>query len=128
MNPGLMKCHAGSPWDASLRERLSVLWEAGLSAKQIAIELGLSKNAVIGKAHRMNLESRPSPIIRRPKMPVSGLGRTCQWIENDPTIDPTKCGQPVRSPGESYCEHHHAVCWVKPTPGYKAKNEERAAA
>ena len=44
---------------AMLRE----LWTKGLSASQIAVQLGgVSRNAVIGKAHRLSLESRPSPI------------------------------------------------------------------
>jgi len=44
---------------AMLRE----LWTKGLSASQIAVQLGgVSRNAVIGKAHRLGLESRPSPI------------------------------------------------------------------
>ena len=44
---------------AVLRE----LWTKGLSASQIAVQLGgVSRNAVIGKAHRLGLESRPSPI------------------------------------------------------------------
>jgi GcrA cell cycle regulator len=44
---------------ALLRE----LWAKGLSASQIAVQLGgVTRNAVIGKAHRLGLESRPSPI------------------------------------------------------------------
>ncbi len=47
-------------------ERISTLkkmWEGGSTASQIADELGgVSRNAVIGKAHRLGLKSRPSPV------------------------------------------------------------------
>ncbi len=48
-------------------ERIAVLkagWEGGMTASQIAEQLGegVTRNAVIGKAHRLGLEARPSPV------------------------------------------------------------------
>ena len=50
-------------WTDQRIEQLRTLWEKGLTASQIADELGgVSRNAVIGKAHRLGLKSRPSPV------------------------------------------------------------------
>lgn len=46
-------------WTDERVERLTKLWAEGLSASQIAAELGgVSRNAVIGKVHRLNLPGR----------------------------------------------------------------------
>ncbi|UNK78442.1 GcrA family cell cycle regulator [Sphingopyxis granuli] len=50
-------------WTDERIEQLRSMWEKGLTASQIADELGgVSRNAVIGKAHRLGLKSRPSPV------------------------------------------------------------------
>jgi GcrA cell cycle regulator len=50
-------------WTDERIERLKAMWTNGSTASQIAEELGgVSRNAVIGKAHRLGLESRPSPV------------------------------------------------------------------
>ena len=50
-------------WTDERIETLKGLWEKGLTASQIADKLGnVSRNAVIGKAHRLGLKSRPSPV------------------------------------------------------------------
>ncbi len=50
-------------WTDERIERLKKMWAEGATASQIADELGgVSRNAVIGKAHRLGLEQRPSPV------------------------------------------------------------------
>ena len=50
-------------WTDERIDRLKTMWEKGLTASQIAEDLGgVSRNAVIGKAHRLGLQSRPSPV------------------------------------------------------------------
>jgi GcrA cell cycle regulator len=51
-------------WTEVLKDRLRKLWDSGASTPDIARALGISKNAVVGKAHRLKLVGRPSPIIR----------------------------------------------------------------
>jgi GcrA cell cycle regulator len=54
---------ASMSWTDERIDRLKTMWENGLTASQIADELGgVSRNAVIGKAHRLGLKSRPSPV------------------------------------------------------------------
>lgn len=49
-------------WTDERVERLKKLWADGLSASQIAGELGgVTRNAVIGKVHRLNLSGRAKP-------------------------------------------------------------------
>ena len=50
-------------WTDERIATLKKMWEGGSTASQIAEELGgVSRNAVIGKAHRLGLKSRPSPV------------------------------------------------------------------
>ena len=49
-------------WDDRMVEKLQRLWAEGHSASRIGSMLGVGKNAIIGKAHRLGLEQRRSPI------------------------------------------------------------------
>ncbi len=51
---------------------LKKMWEGGATASEIATELGgVSRNAVIGKAHRLGLKARPSPVKANEKKKVA---------------------------------------------------------
>src|SRR5258706_4654742 len=60
-------------WTDERVELLKKLWSDGLSASQIAAELGgITRNAVIGKVHRLGLSGRaksPSSSTPRPRKP-----------------------------------------------------------
>ena len=51
-------------WTDERIAKLKQGWEGGMTATQIAEMLGegVTRNAVIGKSHRLGLESRPSPV------------------------------------------------------------------
>ncbi len=51
-------------WSEEIIAKLRALWAEGLSTAEIGRRLNISKNAVVGKAHRLNLPPRPSPIRR----------------------------------------------------------------
>ena len=63
-------------WTDERVELLKKLWNQGLSASQIASELagGITRNAVIGKVHRLGLSGRaksPAPQQARPRKPAT---------------------------------------------------------
>ena len=54
-------------WSEEIIRQLRELWDQGLSTAEIGRRLGVSKNAIVGKAHRLDLTARPSPIRREPQ-------------------------------------------------------------
>ncbi|MCJ8354500.1 GcrA family cell cycle regulator, partial [Novacetimonas hansenii] len=54
-------------WTEETIARLRDLWQQGLSTAEIGRQLSVTKNAVVGKAHRLGLKPRPSPIRRGTK-------------------------------------------------------------
>jgi GcrA cell cycle regulator len=66
---------AGMTWTDERVELLAKLWSEGLSASQIAAELGggVTRNAVIGKVHRLGLSGRgkaQAPATPRSRKPI----------------------------------------------------------
>ena len=52
----------GEKWDQPKDDLLRRLWLRGDTGTQIAQAMGITKNAVVGRAHRLRLPKRPSPI------------------------------------------------------------------
>ncbi|MBT7292761.1 MAG: GcrA cell cycle regulator, partial [Rhodospirillaceae bacterium] len=53
-----------STWTPERIAEITRLWGEGLTTAEIGKVVGVSKNAVVGKAHRLGLPARPSPIRR----------------------------------------------------------------
>lgn len=49
-------------WTDAMVEKLKELWSQGVTTGEIGKRLGISKNSIVGKVHRLGLEGRPSPI------------------------------------------------------------------
>ncbi|MCQ8276846.1 GcrA cell cycle regulator [Acetobacteraceae bacterium KSS8] len=73
-------------WTDESIARLRALWQEGLSTAEIGRRMGITKNAVVGKAHRLDLPARPSPIrktdadaaaqpVAQPKRPAADRPR-----------------------------------------------------
>ncbi len=52
-------------WTEEMVEGLRQMWLEGLTANEIAKRLGVSKNSIVGKVHRLCLKARPSPIKKK---------------------------------------------------------------
>jgi len=53
-------------WNEQRSERLQTLYDKGLSFTQIAADMGCTRNAAIGKAHRLNLRARETMVVKKP--------------------------------------------------------------
>lgn len=119
-------------WTDERIQRLKDLWSQGLSASEIAETLGeVSRNAVIGKAHRLGLSGRPSPIKKKPVKGATILSlteRMCKWPVGDPKHqDFHFCGKPSLA-GLPYCAEHAALAYQPASSGKKREEDRNVGA
>lgn len=168
-------------WTDQMVEDLRRMWKEGMTTGAIGKKLGVSKNSIIGKVHRLGLSGRPSPIKRKSdtaapkatpekniaiepapkvsetqtpkvapkpveenpapaqkiipdddkfistkieskpivrkdgKVMLTNLdNHTCRWPIGDPKDENFHfCGKKVKL-GQTYCEEHAAIAYVKP--------------
>ncbi len=105
-------------WTPERVEMLTRLWATGLPTAQIGKELGITKNAVVGKAHRLGLPERQSPIGVAPKKTAKVVEMTahcCRWPEGHPGEPGFHfCGKPIMA-GKPYCPEHVARAYHRPS-------------
>src|ERR687890_610375 len=83
-------------WTEERIERLKNMWAKGATASQIADELGgVSRNAVIGKAHRLGLEQRPSPVKPGEEKEAKKAAPAAPAPAPKPAPKPDKVASPV---------------------------------
>lgn len=131
-------------WTDERVSLLKQLWGEGKTAAEIAKVLGdgITRNAVIGKAHRLKLSSRLSPIqqnapkktkseniaprlvkpqVKLPEFKGKGIklidldARMCRWPVGDPKEENFNfCGCDAIA-GLPYCDEHCRVAYQVPT-------------
>ncbi len=131
-------------WTDERVSLLKQLWGEGKTAAEIAKVLGdgITRNAVIGKAHRLKLSSRLSPIqqntskkvksepnpprparpaVKLPEFKGKGIkmvdldARMCRWPNGDPQDENFNfCGCDAVA-GLAYCADHARVAYQVPT-------------
>lgn len=132
---------------------LKQLWGEGKTAAEIAKVLGdgITRNAVIGKAHRLKLSSRlspiqqnapkkakaesaapraPKPAVKLPEFKGKGINlidldsRMCRWPVGDPKDENFNfCGCDAVA-GLPYCEDHCRAAYQVPTRSRTLKAED----
>jgi len=86
-------------WTDERIATLTKMWESGATASQIADELGgVSRNAVIGKAHRLGLKSRPSPVKANEKKPARPKPKAAEPKPAAPKPKAAPMAAPVAKP------------------------------
>lgn len=75
-------------WTDERIDQLKKLWDQGLSASVIGKQLGVSKNAVVGKAHRLKLPPRPSPIRKGTRPPVRRMAVLAKPLPAPVSLEP----------------------------------------
>jgi GcrA cell cycle regulator len=73
-------------WSEEIISQLRALWAEGHSTAEIGRRLGVTKNAIVGKAHRLDLPARPSPIRRDPN--AAPVRRAAVRRVDGPTLPP----------------------------------------
>lgn len=111
-------------WTDERIETLKTMLEQGKSARDIAEKLGggVSRNAVIGKAHRLGLSSRNKVVKQKPSPLKKDVTNTrtdklCQWPIGDPGTPEFKFCYGDALPGRPYCEDHCNVAYRRNIDG-----------
>ena len=105
-------------WPTARTNKLIQLWNQGVPTSKIGEKLGVTKNAVVGKANRLGLPKRQSPIKNKnPTGDVIKLEKLsagmCSWPEGDPGTPGFRfCGKPT-VPDKPYCAEHCERAYVK---------------
>lgn len=137
---GAVSAAPGIGWTEVRTGTLRKLWAEGLSASQIAARLGqVTRNAVLGKVHRLGLAGRattsrngmgrksrprraltyltprPAPVMAAPEALLVALldlrAAHCRWPIGDPRSDDFAfCGR-QKGDRDPYCEHHARIAF-----------------
>lgn len=113
-------------WTPAHISALIAYWNEGLTTRAIGDRLGVTKNTIVGKVHRLGLPKRGSPIQQKKKpAEILTLGALrpgmCSWPEGEPgTEEFNFCGQPA-VPEKPYCADHCARAYVKPNNERKTR-------
>jgi GcrA cell cycle regulator len=108
-------------WTPERIELMKSLWDEGVTTAEIGRRIGVSKNAVVGKVHRLGLVPRIIKNVPPPQRNVFDFpGPACMWPIGHPTDDDFHfCGSLPIS-GKPFCEYHSTKAYI-----HKDKRREK---
>ena len=117
-------------WTAKAIDLLRALWAEGHSTAEIGRRMGVTKNAIVGKAHRLDLPARPSPIRkqeaggssaaprRRPSVREAALPAARIVPQPQPAAPPPAATAPVAAAVRPFPRASmRSCCWPIGEPG-----------
>lgn len=110
-------------WTDERVEIVTKLWSEGLTASAIGRRIGVTKNAIVGKVHRLGLPARQSPIrkpvaepVVEPEPVVELTGPPCHWPIGEPGKNDFRyCGKAALA-GKPYCPEHDKRAYIRQVP------------
>ena len=132
-------------WNEKRMAQLAKLWDEGLPITQIGVKMGVSRSAIAGKIHRMQLPKRTEaknekadkatpkprpkqpeiiPLLERDNLPLKLALRNITWSRS-------RCSWPIGNPqstdfhfcskdvvvGKPYCNEHCFDAYANPREG-----------
>lgn len=103
-------------WTEEEVATLRSMWAEGATASRIAKAITThTRNSIIGKAHRLKLDARKSPVVRKPPPPPAR--HPCRWPIGDPKMPDFRfCGAEAKADGDDfkpYCEEHCRLAYAR---------------
>ena len=115
-------------WTEQEDQVLKKLWGSEMTARHIAVEIGRTRGAVIGRANRIGL-SKPKakkPALVLVELVPSSNSSGCQFPMGDYPF--TSCGEKTTHGASTsvYCAAHYKRCYRQRLEGDKFKVESKA--
>ena len=89
-------------WTDKMVDDLKKMWKEGLTTGEIGKRLGVSKNSIVGKVHRLGLSGRPSPIKKKTddskenSAPRNVEKKTVAPVEKKPAAEKQKAAEAIK--------------------------------
>lgn len=84
-------------WTDEMVNDLRKMWAEGLTTGEIGKRLGVSKNSIVGKVHRLGLSGRPSPIKKKEESQTPAAAKPAKAPE-EKKIKPKAAPTPAPAP------------------------------